>query len=176
MSDTMAKVKAALDRSQSEFPQSVQIAQAGIKMYASILVQVRAILAAKPAPEEVDLLGYDVSALERIVKVMEEFVASVTKHMSEWTAAHDAHGVDWEGEEHLRFLEDDFARFVGMRERMEGERRLAQSILRPVWVERYGPGAPIPAPVEEFAGPVPKNWAERRALEKAAKKGKGKMK
>jgi hypothetical protein len=72
-----------------------------------------------------------------------------------------------DSKEHLRWVEDDFAVFLEWKRCLRVERGVALEALRPVWVETFGPGAPIPVaapatvrvapPVVEVEVVAPKN-------------------
>jgi hypothetical protein len=172
----MAHVNAASIRARTEFPAARQVAEKDLALFSKILLQIRGMHATAPEP----MLGREISALERIVKVLEEFITLMTKHMADWDKAHK---VQRTRVEHLQFLEEDYAVFVKARERKEGERALAREFLRPEWVEGFVPGAAVARPVEsekeeeeENVVSAPKNRAEKRRMEREAKKAASKKK
>jgi hypothetical protein len=175
---TMAQVQAANCRARTEFPKASQVAEKDLALFRKILLQIRGIHAAAPDP----ILGREISALERIVKVMEDFIAFMTKHMDDWNKAHHLQRTSVEL---LQFLEDDFAVFVKARERKEGERALAREFLRPEWVENFVSVTALAGSIEseeekeeeeEMDVVAPKNRAEKRRMGREAKKGASKKK
>jgi hypothetical protein len=170
MSGTLAQVREATLRARKDFPGAKQVAEMDLALYRKVLGKVRAVLAVTPTPE----LWADVSALENIVKALEDFVAFMGKHMEEFGSAFSAKAAQKDDVALLAFLEEDYAKFVRARESMVAERAMVAELLRPQWVEaEMGPPHTVAGPVveeEEKAVEPPKNRAEKRRLEREAKK------
>jgi hypothetical protein len=131
MSDTLAQVREATLRARKDFPGAKQVAEMDLALYRKVLGKVRAVLAVTPTPE----LWADVSALENIVKALEDFVAFMGKHMEEFGSAFSAKAAQKDDVALLAFLEEDYAKFVRARESMVAERAMVAELLRPQWVE-----------------------------------------
>ncbi|KAF1836763.1 hypothetical protein BDW02DRAFT_577677 [Decorospora gaudefroyi] len=146
--DQMAAAKQAMQKALQTFPTNRAVQVLNKDLYATILLQVRAVAASKTDPRARRSLTPDITNLERVVGIKTDYIGFLDSHMAAFQAGLaagakpvDGKAMHWDAAALIEYVEQDGEVYGKAVEEFEAKWRKAIRRVNPLWVETFGPNA-----------------------------------